>query len=44
LQAGDTVTLSVQGIGTLTNTVVAGVDPIRLPEARPGRLRARTHA
>lgn len=44
LQAGDTVTLSVEGIGTLTNTVVAGVDPIPLPEARPGRLRARAHA
>jgi 2-keto-4-pentenoate hydratase/2-oxohepta-3-ene-1,7-dioic acid hydratase in catechol pathway len=44
LQAGDTVTLSVQGIGTLTNTVVPGGDPVPLPEARPGRLRARTHA
>ena len=42
LQAGDTVTLSVQGIGTLTNTVVPGLKPIPLPEARPGRLRART--
>ncbi len=44
LEAGDTVTLSVRGIGTLTNTVVAGVDPVPLPEARPGRLRARAHA
>ncbi|MFZ0380291.1 MAG: fumarylacetoacetate hydrolase family protein [Solirubrobacteraceae bacterium] len=44
LEAGDTVTLSVQGIGTLTNTVAPGVDPELLPEARPGRLRARAHA
>ncbi len=44
LQAGDTVTLSVQGIGTLTNTVVPGVEAVALPEARPGRLRARAHA
>jgi 2-keto-4-pentenoate hydratase/2-oxohepta-3-ene-1,7-dioic acid hydratase in catechol pathway len=41
LQAGDTVTLSVEGIGRLTNTVVAGVEPVPLPAARPGRLRAR---
>src|SRR5919198_1338328 len=41
LGPGDTVTLKVEGIGTLTNTVVAGVDPVPLPAARPGRLRAR---
>jgi 2-keto-4-pentenoate hydratase/2-oxohepta-3-ene-1,7-dioic acid hydratase in catechol pathway len=41
LVPGDTVTLSVQGIGTLTNTVTAGVEPITLPRARPGRLRSR---
>jgi len=41
LGPGDTVTLSVQGIGTLSNTVVAGPDPIPLPPARPGRLRSR---
>ena len=41
LGAGDTVTLTVEGIGTLENTVVAGVEPVPLPEARPGRLRAR---
>lgn len=41
LAPGDTVTLSVQGIGTLTNTIGPGVDPVALPEARPGRLRAR---
>lgn len=44
LEAGDTVSLSVQGIGTLTNTVVTGVEPVPLPEARPGRLRARAQA
>ncbi len=44
LAVGDAVTLSVQGIGTLTNTVVEGVDPVPLPEARPGRLRARAQA
>jgi 2-keto-4-pentenoate hydratase/2-oxohepta-3-ene-1,7-dioic acid hydratase in catechol pathway len=41
LGAGDTVTLTVEGIGTLENTVVAGVEPVPLPEASPGRLRAR---
>jgi 2-keto-4-pentenoate hydratase/2-oxohepta-3-ene-1,7-dioic acid hydratase in catechol pathway len=44
LKPGDTVSLTVQGIGTLTNTVVAGADPIPLPKARPGRLRARAAA
>jgi 2-keto-4-pentenoate hydratase/2-oxohepta-3-ene-1,7-dioic acid hydratase in catechol pathway len=34
LAPGDMVTLAVEGIGTLTNTVVAGVDPIALPRAR----------
>jgi 2-keto-4-pentenoate hydratase/2-oxohepta-3-ene-1,7-dioic acid hydratase in catechol pathway len=41
LAAGDTVTLSVQGIGELTNTIVTGVEPVPLPAARPGRLRSR---
>lgn len=41
LTPGDTVNLSVQGIGALTNTVTSGVEPIRLPVARPGRLRSR---
>jgi len=44
LGPGDTVTLTVEGIGTLENTVVAGPDPVPLPEARPGRLRARASA
>ena len=41
LAPGDVVTLSVEGIGTLTNQVVAGVEPVPLPPARPGRLRHR---
>jgi 2-keto-4-pentenoate hydratase/2-oxohepta-3-ene-1,7-dioic acid hydratase in catechol pathway len=44
LAPGDTVALSVQGIGVLTNTIVSGVAPITLPEARPGRLRDRATA
>ncbi|HET6867397.1 MAG TPA: fumarylacetoacetate hydrolase family protein [Solirubrobacteraceae bacterium] len=34
LQPGDTVELKVQGIGTLTNRVTAGVKPVTLPTAR----------
>ena len=41
LAPGDVVTLSVEGIGTLTNQVVAGVEPVPLPPARPGRQRHR---
>jgi 2-keto-4-pentenoate hydratase/2-oxohepta-3-ene-1,7-dioic acid hydratase in catechol pathway len=37
LGPGDVVSLRVEGIGTLTNTVVAGVEPHALPAARPGR-------
>ncbi|HET6866745.1 MAG TPA: fumarylacetoacetate hydrolase family protein [Solirubrobacteraceae bacterium] len=44
LGPGDTVALTVEGIGTLSNTVVAGPDPIALPPARPGRLRSRATA
>jgi 2-keto-4-pentenoate hydratase/2-oxohepta-3-ene-1,7-dioic acid hydratase in catechol pathway len=44
LGPGDVVTLSVEGIGTLTNEVVAGVEPVSLPPARPGRLRHRATA
>jgi 2-keto-4-pentenoate hydratase/2-oxohepta-3-ene-1,7-dioic acid hydratase in catechol pathway len=32
---GDEVTLSVEGIGTLTNRVIEGVEPIPVPRARP---------
>ncbi|MFF3485575.1 fumarylacetoacetate hydrolase family protein [Streptomyces sp. NPDC002701] len=38
LKPGDTVTLTVEGIGTLTNTVVPGAEPVPLP---PGRRRTR---
>jgi 2-keto-4-pentenoate hydratase/2-oxohepta-3-ene-1,7-dioic acid hydratase in catechol pathway len=41
LGPGDTVSLTVEGIGTLTNSVLAGPNPIPLPAARPGRLRSR---
>jgi 2-keto-4-pentenoate hydratase/2-oxohepta-3-ene-1,7-dioic acid hydratase in catechol pathway len=34
LKPGDTVTLTVEGIGTTSNTVVAGSDPVPLPAAR----------
>ncbi|MET9514369.1 fumarylacetoacetate hydrolase family protein [Streptomyces sp. NPDC002994] len=34
LKPGDTVTLTVEGIGTVSNTVVPGVDPVPLPTAR----------
>jgi 2-keto-4-pentenoate hydratase/2-oxohepta-3-ene-1,7-dioic acid hydratase in catechol pathway len=37
LGPGDVVSLHVEGIGTLTNTVVAGAEPIGLPRARPRR-------
>ncbi|MEJ1197214.1 hydroxylase, partial [Streptomyces sp. CCNWLW230] len=34
LKPGDTVTLTVEGVGTLTNTVVAGAEPVPLPAGR----------
>ncbi|MEU2916426.1 fumarylacetoacetate hydrolase family protein [Streptomyces massasporeus] len=34
LKPGDTVALTVEGIGTVSNTVVAGADPEPLPTAR----------
>lgn len=34
LQPGDTVTLTVEGIGSVSNTVVAGVDRVPLPTGR----------
>ncbi|NNN37513.1 DUF2437 domain-containing protein [Streptomyces sp. S3(2020)] len=39
LTPGDTVTITVEGIGTVSNTVVDGVAPVPLPGAR-GRRRA----
>ncbi|MGW0579990.1 fumarylacetoacetate hydrolase family protein [Streptomyces sp. NPDC002920] len=34
LKPGDTVALTVEGLGTLTNTVVPGPDPVPVPAAR----------
>ncbi|MFG7940314.1 fumarylacetoacetate hydrolase family protein [Streptomyces cacaoi] len=34
LKPGDTVTLTAEGIGTLTNTVTAGPPPVELPRGR----------
>ena len=34
LQPGDTVTLTVEGIGTISNTVVPGIEPLPIPAAR----------
>ncbi|MEV7003781.1 fumarylacetoacetate hydrolase family protein [Streptomyces sp. NPDC093982] len=34
LKPGDTVTLTVEGIGSVSNTVVAGPDPMSIPVAR----------
>ncbi|MEU0724350.1 fumarylacetoacetate hydrolase family protein [Streptomyces sp. NPDC006140] len=39
LKPGDTVTLTVEGIGTVSNTVVPGAEPVAVPRAR---RRART--
>ena len=39
LRPGDVVEMTVEGIGTIRNTVVAGVD---LPPVRPARVRPRT--
>jgi 2-keto-4-pentenoate hydratase/2-oxohepta-3-ene-1,7-dioic acid hydratase in catechol pathway len=34
LAIGDVVTMTVEGIGTISNRVVAGVDPVAVPRAR----------
>ncbi|MFC8593024.1 fumarylacetoacetate hydrolase family protein [Streptomyces atroolivaceus] len=34
LQPGDSVSLTVEGVGTLTNTVVVGAEPLPLPTGR----------
>jgi len=39
LKPGDTVTLTVEGIGTVSNTVVPGAEPVAIPR---GRSRPRT--
>ena len=43
LAPGDEVALSVEGIGTLTNRIVAGVDPLPAPGRAPGRRREYEH-
>ncbi|MBO2458455.1 fumarylacetoacetate hydrolase family protein [Actinomadura violacea] len=40
LKPGDTVTLTVEGIGTVSNTIVAGTEPVPIPRARK-RMRER---
>ncbi|GAA4781216.1 fumarylacetoacetate hydrolase family protein [Actinomycetospora chlora] len=39
LRPGDVVTLVVEGIGSVSNPVVAGVEPVALPKARVGMPR-----
>lgn len=34
LKPGDTVTLTVEGIGSLTTTIVPGAEPVALPRGR----------
>jgi 2-keto-4-pentenoate hydratase/2-oxohepta-3-ene-1,7-dioic acid hydratase in catechol pathway len=41
LAPGDVVTMTVEGIGTIANQVVAGVEPVPVPAARPPRRRPR---
>lgn len=41
LQPKDRVTLVAEGIGSLSNEVVAGVQPVALPRARPAKRRSR---
>ncbi|QFG27078.1 fumarylacetoacetate hydrolase family protein [Actinomadura sp. WMMB 499] len=42
LAPGDVVTMTVEGIGTITNTIAEGIDPHPIPAARH-RPRARPH-
>jgi len=41
LAAGDVVTMSVEGIGTISNRVVAGAEPTPVPQAVRGRAGVR---
>ena len=41
LRPGDVVTMAVEGIGEIANRVVAGVEPVPVPAARPPRRRPR---
>ena len=38
LAVGDVVTMNVEGIGTISNRLVAGADPVPVPRARPARV------
>jgi len=40
LVVGDVVTMSVEGIGTISNRVVAGIEPVQVPRARSARVGA----
>lgn len=40
LQPSDVVEMVVEGIGSIRNRVVTGVDPVSIPAARPARSRA----
>jgi 2-keto-4-pentenoate hydratase/2-oxohepta-3-ene-1,7-dioic acid hydratase in catechol pathway len=44
LAPGDVVSLHAEGIGTLTNSVVAGVAPHPLPKAQAGRRAVRSRS
>jgi 2-keto-4-pentenoate hydratase/2-oxohepta-3-ene-1,7-dioic acid hydratase in catechol pathway len=41
LAVGDVVTMSVEGIGTISNRVVAGAEPTPVPQAARGRVEVR---
>jgi 2-keto-4-pentenoate hydratase/2-oxohepta-3-ene-1,7-dioic acid hydratase in catechol pathway len=41
LGPGDVVTITVEAIGTLSSTLVAGADPVPVPRARPATRRRR---
>jgi 2-keto-4-pentenoate hydratase/2-oxohepta-3-ene-1,7-dioic acid hydratase in catechol pathway len=41
LSPGDEVTLHVEGIGTVTNRIVEGAEPVAIPTARPVERRPR---
>jgi 2-keto-4-pentenoate hydratase/2-oxohepta-3-ene-1,7-dioic acid hydratase in catechol pathway len=38
LAVGDVVTMNVEGIGTISNRVVAGADPVPIPRAARARV------
>jgi 2-keto-4-pentenoate hydratase/2-oxohepta-3-ene-1,7-dioic acid hydratase in catechol pathway len=44
LTPGDEITISVEGIGRISNRIVEGVEPVPVPRARPAARRARAWA